>query len=94
MNAMWIENDQNLIPMDTRPEMMPTLRRRAIERVPPNKSWIAKRPSKPAISVRITTAANVKSATAQEARVAEVGRNNEESATFTTSQEFREMFHT
>lgn len=75
--------------MDTRPELRPTLTRRVIDRVPSNKSWIAKRPNKPAISARIATAANVNSATAQDARVIEARPaplprpSNNESAMFT-----------
>lgn len=81
--------------MDTRPEAMPTLTRRVIDRVPSSKSWITKRPNKPAISIRMTTAANVNSATAQDARVVEARPaplprpNNKESAMFTEGQEFR-----
>jgi len=80
--------------MDTRPEMMPTLTRRVIDREPSNKIWIAKRPNKPAISIRMTTAANVNSATAQDARVVEarpaplLRPNNNESAIFTVGQDF------
>jgi hypothetical protein len=84
--------------MDRRPEMMPTLTRRVIDRVPSNKSWIAKRPNKPAISIRMATAANVNSATAQDARVVEARPvplprpNNKESAMFTAGQEFTVMY--
>lgn len=92
MNTAWIYEGNPVIPIDTRPEMMPTLMRRVMERVPSNKSWIAKRPSRTAISMRITTAANVNTTTAQDARVVEVrlalfpGSNNKQSATFTTSK--------
>lgn len=78
--------------MDTRPEIMPILTRRVMERVPSNKSWIAKRPSRPAISKRIITAANVNNATAQDARVVEARlallprSKNKQSAIFTTSK--------
>ena len=81
--------------MDTRPEMRPTLTRRVIDRVLSNKSWIAKRPNKPAISIRMTTAANVNSATAQDAGMAEARPaplprpNNKESAMFTAGQALR-----
>jgi len=85
--------------MDTSQEMLPTLTSRVIDRVLSNKSWIAKRPNKPAISIRIATAANVKSTMAQDARVVEawlapVPRpNSKESAMFTASQEFRVMYN-
>lgn len=75
--------------------MMPTLMRRVIESDPSDKSWIAKRPSRPAISMRITTAANVNNTTAQDARVVEVrparllGSNSKQSARFTTSKSLR-----
>ena len=85
--------------MDTRPEIKPTLMRRVIDRVPSNRSWIAKRPNKPAISIRMATAANVNSATAQDARVVEARPaplprpNNKERAMFTAGQEFRVMYN-
>jgi hypothetical protein len=74
---------------------MPTLTRRVIERVPSDKSWIAKRPNRPAISMRITTAANVNNATAQDAQVIEVRpallprSNSKQRAIFTTSKRLR-----
>ena len=73
MNAVRIWVDQNLVPMEARPEMMPTLASRVKEIEPSDSSRIARRPRRPAISTRITTATNVNSATAQDVRVIEFG---------------------
>jgi hypothetical protein len=64
--------DQNLIPMETRLEMMPTLTSRIKEMEPFDNSWIVRSPRSPATSARITTAANVSNATAQDAQAVDV----------------------
>jgi len=72
MNVVWILAVRNLIPMETTPEMMPTLTSRVKEREPSDKNWNVRRPRRPKISARITTATNVNNMTAQEAQVVEV----------------------